>query len=219
MSPIKPRLTFANAAATLALFTSLGGVSWAAVTLPKGSVGSQQLQANAVSTRNVRDGSLLSRDFKRGELPRGQAGLTGATGLPGPQGAQGPPRPPRRSRPEGRPGRSRRDERGRTHHDRRRPRRRPRALTGPLRNWGARAQRRGATRLERNNLGASAELPGGRQRKPTRGRRHPNRLGVPDQEHRHVTDKRHRLRRLRAPIANVWVRRLAMLRESRNQQC
>ena len=93
MRPIKPRLTYANAAATLALFTSLGGVSWAAVTLPKGSVGSQQLQLNAVSTKNVRDGSLLSRDFKRGELPRGQTGLTGATGLPGlpgPPGARGP---------------------------------------------------------------------------------------------------------------------------------
>ena len=203
MSPIKPRLTFANTAATLALFTSLGGVSWAAVTLPKGSVGSQQLQANAVSTRNVRDGSLLSRDFKQGELPRGQAGLTGATGLPGPQGAQGLRGPQGAAGPKGDPGGSRRVERGRTHHDRRRPRRRPRALTGPLRKWGTRARRRGATQLKRNTLGASAELPGGRQRKPTRGGRHPNRLGVPDQEQRHVTDKRHRLRRLRAPIANV----------------
>ena len=107
MSPIKSRLTFANAAATLALFTSLGGVSWAAVTLPKGSVGSQQLQANAVSTRNVRDGSLLSKDFKRGELPRGQAGPTGAPGLPGPQGPQGPqgPRGPQGAAgPKGDPG-------------------------------------------------------------------------------------------------------------------
>ena len=104
MSPIKPRLTFANTAATLALFTSLGGVSWAAVTLPKGSVGSQQLQANAVSTRNVRDGSLLSRDFKRGELPRGQAGLTGATGRPGPQGAQGSRGPQGAAGPKGDPG-------------------------------------------------------------------------------------------------------------------
>ena len=104
MSPIKPRLTFANTAATLALFTSLGGVSWAAVTLPKNSVGSQQLQTNAVSTRNVRDGSLLSRDFKRGELPRGQAGLTGATGRPGPQGAQGSRGPQGAAGPKGDPG-------------------------------------------------------------------------------------------------------------------
>lgn len=104
MSPIKPRLTFANTAATLALFTSLGGVSWAAVTLPKGSVGSQQLQANAVSTRNVRDGSLLSRDFKRGELPRGQAGLTGAAGRPGPEGAQGSRGPQGAAGPKGDPG-------------------------------------------------------------------------------------------------------------------
>jgi hypothetical protein len=93
MSSIKPRLTFANTTAALALFISLGGVSWAAATLPNGSVGSRQLQANAVSTRNVIDGSLLSRDFKRGELPRGAAGLTGAPGLPGPKGDKGDPGP------------------------------------------------------------------------------------------------------------------------------
>jgi len=89
MASIKPRVTFANVTALLALFISLGGVSWAAVTLPAGSVGSRQLQANAVGTQNVRDGSLLSKDFKRGELPRGPAGFTGATGLSGPKGDKG----------------------------------------------------------------------------------------------------------------------------------
>ena len=104
MRPIKPRLTYANAAATLALFTSLGGVSWAAVTLPKDSVGSQQLQANAVTTKNVRDGSLLARDFKRRELPRGQTGLTGATGVPGVPGAPGARGPQGSTGPKGDPG-------------------------------------------------------------------------------------------------------------------
>jgi hypothetical protein len=101
MSSIKPRLTFANITATLALFISLGGVSWAAATLPNGSVGSRQLQANAVSTRNVIDGSLLSRDFKRGELPSGPAGPAGATGLPGPKGDKGDPGSPGPSGPKG----------------------------------------------------------------------------------------------------------------------
>lgn len=43
------RLTYANVVATLALFIGLGGVSYAAITLPAGSVGAKQLRANAVS--------------------------------------------------------------------------------------------------------------------------------------------------------------------------
>jgi hypothetical protein len=42
------RLTYANVVATLALFISLGGVSYAAITLPAGSVGAKQLRAGAV---------------------------------------------------------------------------------------------------------------------------------------------------------------------------
>jgi hypothetical protein len=36
----RPRLTYANIVASLALFAALGGVSYAATTLPKSSVGS-----------------------------------------------------------------------------------------------------------------------------------------------------------------------------------
>ena len=50
---IRPRLTYANVIATLALFVALGGASYAAVTLPRDSVGSGQ----------VRDGSLRLRDL------------------------------------------------------------------------------------------------------------------------------------------------------------
>jgi len=42
------RLTYANVVATLALFISLGGASYAAITLPAGSVGAKQLRGNAV---------------------------------------------------------------------------------------------------------------------------------------------------------------------------
>jgi hypothetical protein len=41
-------LKYANVVATLALFISLGGVSYAAITLPAGSVGAKQLRGNAV---------------------------------------------------------------------------------------------------------------------------------------------------------------------------
>jgi hypothetical protein len=42
------RLTYANIVATLALFISLGGVSYAEITLPASSVGPRQLRAGAV---------------------------------------------------------------------------------------------------------------------------------------------------------------------------
>jgi len=99
-------LSFANVTASLALFVALGGVSWAAVTLPKNSVGSKQIKSravtsaklgnSAVSSAKVKDGSLLALDFKTGELPKGpqgakgDTGATGATGDKGDTGATGP---------------------------------------------------------------------------------------------------------------------------------
>jgi hypothetical protein len=49
----RPRLTYANVVATLALCLALGGASYAAVNLPRDSVGSEQ----------VRDGSLRLHDI------------------------------------------------------------------------------------------------------------------------------------------------------------
>ena len=45
----KLRLTYSNVVATLALFIALGGVSWAAVTLPANSVGNREIRDGAVS--------------------------------------------------------------------------------------------------------------------------------------------------------------------------
>jgi hypothetical protein len=73
--------------ACLALAVSLGGVGYAAVTLPKNSVGTVQLKDGAVTSKKVRDHSLVGADLKRGVLLRGPAGATGAQGA---QGAQGP---------------------------------------------------------------------------------------------------------------------------------
>ena len=69
--------------ACLALALSLGGVSYAALRLP----------ANSVGTRQVINGSLLKRDFKAGQLPRGARGprgFAGAAGAIGPAGPAGP---------------------------------------------------------------------------------------------------------------------------------
>src|SRR6476619_2596306 len=92
LSRVTSGLSYANVVATLALFVALGGGAYAAVKLPKNSVGSRQIKNNAVSSRKVANGSLLRRDFKLGQVPAGPRGLTGlrgSTGLRGPTGLTG----------------------------------------------------------------------------------------------------------------------------------
>jgi hypothetical protein len=79
---------YANVASTLALVVALGGTSYAAVALPKNSVGNKQLKTNAVTSGKVEDRTLLSKDFKAGQLP---AGPRGPAGAPGPKGTTGAP--------------------------------------------------------------------------------------------------------------------------------
>ena len=79
-----------NVVAYLALFVALGGTSYAAVNLPRNSVGTSQLRANAVTSAKVRNASLLAADFKRGQIPAGAQGPAGPAGERGPQGERGP---------------------------------------------------------------------------------------------------------------------------------
>ena len=71
--------SYANVTATLALVIALGGTSYAAIKLPKNSVRSIQ----------VKDRSLLKKDFKTGQLPAGKRGPTGPQGPAGPAGDAG----------------------------------------------------------------------------------------------------------------------------------
>jgi hypothetical protein len=57
--------------ALVALFVALGGTGYAALSLPKNSVGSAQLQKGAVTSNKVKDHSLLAKDFHSGQLPQG----------------------------------------------------------------------------------------------------------------------------------------------------
>lgn len=94
-----PRLTYANAMSTLAVFIALGGSAYAGTTLARNSVHSGQiangavkradLAPNAVDSTKVADGSLLTRDFKAGQLPAGAPGPAGPAGPAGPKGASG----------------------------------------------------------------------------------------------------------------------------------
>ncbi|MFZ1880590.1 MAG: hypothetical protein WAU41_10525, partial [Gaiellaceae bacterium] len=58
----------------MALLVALGGTAYAAGVLPAGSVGTVQLRHDAVVSSKVKDASLLGRDFKPVQLPRGARG-------------------------------------------------------------------------------------------------------------------------------------------------
>jgi hypothetical protein len=88
----RPRLTYANVIATLALFLALGGgAAYAASHLDKNSVGTKQLKRSAVTGAKVKDGSLSAGDFKPGQLPTGARGPQGIQGIPGTSGLPGAP--------------------------------------------------------------------------------------------------------------------------------
>src|SRR4051812_13978213 len=83
----KDKLTYANVTATLALFIALGGTSYAALSLPRNSVGARQIRAGAVHSSEVKDRSLGLRDIS----VSARNSLRGAVGPAGPPGAQGAP--------------------------------------------------------------------------------------------------------------------------------
>lgn len=102
---VATKLTYANVLSTLAIFLVLGGGAYAATTLPKNSVGTEQierdgvtkpdvapdaigtaeLKAEAVRTKEVADGSLECKDFK----PAADACGRGPAGVPGEPGEDG----------------------------------------------------------------------------------------------------------------------------------
>ena len=79
------RLTYANVMATVAVFLALGGGAYAAINLPKNSVGSKQLKNGSVTPPKVAKSTI--RKF------RGAIGAKGATGPAGPAGVAGPAGP------------------------------------------------------------------------------------------------------------------------------
>jgi hypothetical protein len=63
LSRIRPHLNYSNVVSTICLFILLGGGAYAAVKLPKNSVGTKQLKKNAVKGSKVADGSLTAADI------------------------------------------------------------------------------------------------------------------------------------------------------------
>jgi hypothetical protein len=70
-------VAYAVVASSLALILALGGVGYAALTIPKNSVGSAQIKNNAVKTGHVKNGTLKRADFAAGQLPSGATGQAG----------------------------------------------------------------------------------------------------------------------------------------------
>jgi hypothetical protein len=58
MNRLRSKLTYANVVATLALFIALGGASYAAVKLPKNSVGTRQIKNNAITGAKIKNGAI-----------------------------------------------------------------------------------------------------------------------------------------------------------------
>jgi hypothetical protein len=85
------RPTYANVTSTIALVLALGGTAYAGVTLGRGAVKGVNLARNAVTSPKVKDGSLLAKDFARGQLSAGERGPAGAPGPQGPAGSAGAP--------------------------------------------------------------------------------------------------------------------------------
>lgn len=65
---MRPKITYANVMATVAVFIALGGASYAATQLPKNSVGTKQLKNNAVSGAKIKNGAVTGAKIKLSTL-------------------------------------------------------------------------------------------------------------------------------------------------------
>lgn len=65
---VSTRASYANVVATLALFIALGGVSYAATSLPKNSVTSKSIKKNAVTSVKIKKAAVTSDKVKNGSL-------------------------------------------------------------------------------------------------------------------------------------------------------
>src|SRR4051812_4326797 len=93
LAQLRSEMSFANVTSVLALFIALGGTGYAAVTLPRNSVGSAQIKSHAVSSSDLKSNAVTSRAIKShsvGLSDISPAARSSLRGEPGPQGPAGP---------------------------------------------------------------------------------------------------------------------------------
>src|SRR3954447_5722180 len=82
LSRLTPRLTFANVVSLLALAIALGGSAYAAVSLPKNSVGTKQLKTRAVTNSKLANGAVTAAKVRPGSLTGKQINSTTLAQVP-----------------------------------------------------------------------------------------------------------------------------------------
>ena len=69
---IRGHLSFANVTASVALFIALGGTGYAAIQIPRGSVGNSQLQRDAVSASKIRQNAVGKSEIRSGAVGKSE---------------------------------------------------------------------------------------------------------------------------------------------------
>jgi hypothetical protein len=66
--PFRRHLSFANVTAALALFVALGGTGYAAIQIPRNSVGAAQIRPNAVGASEIRTNAVGRSEIRAGAV-------------------------------------------------------------------------------------------------------------------------------------------------------
>jgi hypothetical protein len=93
LAHIRSRLTFANVVAVTALFVALGGTGYAAITLPRNSVGSAQLRTGAVGSSELKSSAVTSRAIRGRSVQLSDLSVSARASLRGQAGPAGPAGP------------------------------------------------------------------------------------------------------------------------------
>jgi hypothetical protein len=80
LAAIRTRLSYANVIATIALFVALGGSSYAALQLPRNSVGTKQLKRNAVTAPKIKRNAVTTAKIKRNAVTTAKIKTNAVTG-------------------------------------------------------------------------------------------------------------------------------------------
>jgi hypothetical protein len=89
MKGLRNKLTYANVMATIAVFLAFGGGAYAAIHLPKNSVGTAQVRNGSITPLKLSEGAKNSLRGSTG--PTGPRGSEGRQGPPGTRGYDGDP--------------------------------------------------------------------------------------------------------------------------------